>query len=96
MPCGVQGNGTPNAADVVLGHAVALQEAAGFVRAIHLKASPALEEPLVQTQIMEHRTDVEESGIVAEPTVAALHASEPEDRSLADPFHPSIVLRSVA
>ena len=42
---GVQGDGGPDPADAVLGHAVALQEAAGFVGAVHLEAPAAARGP---------------------------------------------------
>src|SRR5882757_694764 len=76
---GVQGDGRPDPADAVLGHAVALQEPAGFVGAVQLEAPAAATELLVQAEIMEHRPDVEEFGVEAPASVATLHTAEPED-----------------
>src|SRR5438128_1925311 len=74
---GVQGDGRPHAPDAVLGDAVALQELARLVSAVHLEPSPARAELLVETQIVKHRPNVEQLRIEAQAAVAALQAAEP-------------------
>jgi precorrin-6B methylase 2 len=73
----VQGDGGPDPADAVLGHAVALEEAAGLVSAIHLESPAAAAKLLVQAQVVEHRPDVHQFRVEAETAVAALQAAEP-------------------
>src|SRR6202171_1955004 len=74
---GVQGDGRPHASDAVLGDAVALQELARLVSAVHLEPSPARAELLVETQIVKHRPNVEQFRVEAQAAVAALQAAEP-------------------
>src|SRR3954469_24618215 len=76
---GVQGNGGPHPADAVLGHAVPLQEAPGLVCTVHLEAPAAATELLIQTQVVEHRSDVQQFRVETEPAVSALQTAEPED-----------------
>src|SRR5216683_2970329 len=75
--CGVQSNRGPHAPDAVLGDAVALQELARLVSAVHLEPSPIGAERLAKADIVEHRTDVEQLRIEAQAAVAALQAAEP-------------------
>ena len=75
----MQGDGRPHPADAVLGHAVALQEAARFAGTVHLEAPATAAELGVQAQVVEHRPDVQEFRVEAEPPVPALQAAEPED-----------------
>jgi hypothetical protein len=58
---------------------VAVQEAAGLVGAVHLEAAAAVAELLVQAEVVEHRPEIEQFGIVAEAAVAALQAAPPVD-----------------
>ncbi len=61
----MQRDGGPYPADAVLGHAVALQEAAGFVGAVHLELPAAVAELLVQAEVVEHRPDVQQFRVEA-------------------------------
>ena len=75
--CGVQSNGGPHASDTVLRYAVALQKPTRFVGAVHLEPPPVRAEFLVETEIVEHRPNVEQFRIEAQAAVAALQAAEP-------------------
>lgn len=46
-------------------------EAAGLVGAVHLEAPAAAAELLVQAEVVEHRPEVQQFGIIAELAVAA-------------------------
>src|ERR1700751_3858979 len=71
----VQRDGGPYPADAVLGHAMAVQEAAGLIGAVHLETPAAAAELLVQAEVVEHRPYVQQFGVEAEIPVAALQAA---------------------
>lgn len=75
----MQGDGGPDPADAVVGHAVALQEPTRMVCALHLEAAGGVEVLSVQADVVEHRSDVEQLGVVTEPSVTGLQADPPED-----------------
>jgi hypothetical protein len=60
----VQRDRFPNRHDLLLGHAVPLEEGAGGVRPVDLEALVLGAVTLEQSEVVEHRTDVEQFGVV--------------------------------
>jgi hypothetical protein len=73
LPGGVQRDRFPDPHDVLLGQAVPLEEGAGGVRPVDLEALVLRAMALEQADIVEHRADVEQLGVVADAESLGLH-----------------------
>ena len=72
----VQGDGSPDPADAVLGDSTGIEEPPGLVGAVHFEAPAVAAELLVQPEVVEHRADVEQLRVEAQSPLATLQAAE--------------------
>src|SRR5690606_29540606 len=76
---GVQRDRGPHPAHAVFGDAVRAEEGAGLVGAVDLEAAAAAVEPLAEAEVVEHRADVEQLGVVVQAAAAPAQGAEPVD-----------------
>jgi hypothetical protein len=74
--CGVQGNRQPDLLDIIVGQTVGLEECFGSVGAIDFEALVVSAMTLHQTQVMEHRADVQQFWVVAQLLAFAAQGTE--------------------
>jgi hypothetical protein len=74
----VQRDRAPHERDALLGHAVALEELARGVRAVDLEALVRGAVRLDEPEIVEHRCDVEQLGVVVEQQLLSVQRAPEE------------------